>query len=381
MNDHAGGLFFILTLENCINMLSHIQLTTLVIFTSVMIYDFLTTESRKKASFMLRMESYAGGIILMAMGLFNDPSWAGPCLVLDIGASEAVMVMYPCSFERPGYFLKTALCFLIACILSSFLFTFLLPSGNLTFELRLFASSVMICTYCSLVTFSSTASKFMSVKTLFKEDSPCRDLEICSRLVHALLFIIIYSSCFCLATIHRLQPMFTAACTAFLAGHYLLMAYKERSGASFLVSRKTECKIIEAGRNRLGALFNDKNVDDRKMNALYERIKDYMSKEQPFLNDDFDMKDMAMALYSNKLYLSKTINTLSGRNFRQFVNYYRIEYAKSLMAKDPRLHFNEVSEMSGFHSVVSFNMAFKVNTGRTPSEWLDENLSSSGKVS
>ena len=60
MNDHAGGLFFILTLENCINMLSHIQLTTLVIFTSVMIYDFLTTESRKKASFMLRMESYAG---------------------------------------------------------------------------------------------------------------------------------------------------------------------------------------------------------------------------------------------------------------------------------------------------------------------------------
>lgn len=381
MNDHAGGLFFILTLENCINMLSHIQLTTLVIFTSVMIYDYLTTESRKKASFMLRMESYAGGIILMAMGLFNDPSWAGPCLVLDIGASEAVLLMYPCTFEKSGYFLKPALCFLAVSILSSLLFTFLLPSGKLFLELRIFVSSLMICAYCSLVLFSSTASRFMSLKTLFKDDSPCRNLEICSRLIYALFFIIIFLLTLSLVTIHRMIPLFVAVCIAFMMGHYLLMAYKERSGASFLVSGKTEDRILEAGRNRLGALFNDKNVDDRKMNALYERIKDYMSKEQPFLNDDFDMKDMAMALYSNKLYLSKTINTLSGRNFRQFVNYYRIEYAKSLMAKDPRLHFNEVSEMSGFHSVVSFNMAFKVNTGRTPSEWLDENLSSSGKVS
>lgn len=375
MNVHVGGLFFTLTLEKCCNMSPYIQMTSLVIFTSVMILDILTTESRKKASFMLRMESYAGGIVLMAAGLLNDPSWAGPCLLLDIGAAEAVLLMYPCSFEKPVHFLKSALGFLAVYTLSSFLFTFLLPASGVLLEHRIFLSLLLICGYCLLVVFSSTSSRFISVKTLFKDDSPCRDLEICSRLVHVLIFMTIMMGICFLAAVYGSSDLFTAVCSAFLMGHYLLMAYKERCGTSFLIPREVEEKIVEAGRNRLCSLYTDKTVDDRKMNALYERIKVFMTKEQPFLDEDFDMKDMAHALYSNKLYLSKTINTLSGRNFRQFVNYYRIEYAKSLMLKDPRLHFNEVSDMSGFHTVVSFNMAFKVNTGRTPSEWLDENLS------
>ena len=84
------------------------------------------------------------------------------------------------------------------------------------------------------------------------------------------------------------------------------------------------------------------------------------------------MDDLAETLYSNKLYLSRTINTLSGRNFRQFINYHRIQYAISLFKKDPRLKVGEVATMSGFHSSVSFNMAFKVNMGKTPTEWLGE---------
>ena len=84
------------------------------------------------------------------------------------------------------------------------------------------------------------------------------------------------------------------------------------------------------------------------------------------------MEDMAEHLYSNKLYLSRTINLLSGRNFRQFVNYHRVQYAMSLFKKDPRLKVAEAATMSGFHSTVSFNMSFKVNTGRTPSEWIQE---------
>lgn len=108
------------------------------------------------------------------------------------------------------------------------------------------------------------------------------------------------------------------------------------------------------------------------MNNLYNRVMLFMNEKKPFLDPSFHMEDLAEELYSNKLYLSRTINILSGRNFRQFVNYHRVQYAISLFKKDPRLKVGEAASMSGFHSTVSFNMAFKVNTGRTPSEWLQE---------
>ena len=125
-------------------------------------------------------------------------------------------------------------------------------------------------------------------------------------------------------------------------------------------------------KGNLRTSFIDKAEEDKKMNNLYNRVMIYMNEKKPFLDPDFHMEDMAEEMYSNKLYLSRTINILSGRNFRQFINYHRIQYAISLFKKDPRLKVGEVATMSGFHSSVSFNMAFKVNMGKTPTEWLGE---------
>lgn len=95
-----------------------------------------------------------------------------------------------------------------------------------------------------------------------------------------------------------------------------------------------------------------------------------MENKKPFLDDEYSLSDMAASVYTNKSYLSKTINILSGRNFCQFVNYYRIMYAVELMKKDPHLRVAELAIMSGFHTVVTFNMAFKMNMNLTPSELL-----------
>lgn len=51
----------------------------------------------------------------------------------------------------------------------------------------------------------------------------------------------------------------------------------------------------------------------------------------------------------------------------------------ALFRKDPRLKVTEAAELSGFNSAVSFNMAFKVNTGMTPSEWLQEHIKDQGE--
>ena len=107
-----------------------------------------------------------------------------------------------------------------------------------------------------------------------------------------------------------------------------------------------------------------------RMDVIYERIQEYMENKQPYLEYDFQMSDMAEAVYTNKSYVSKTINAMAGKNFCQFVNSYRVRYAVHTMHKNPKIKVGELALMSGFSSMVSFDMAFKLHMNTTPSEYL-----------
>ena len=105
---------------------------------------------------------------------------------------------------------------------------------------------------------------------------------------------------------------------------------------------------------------------------VFQRAVRYMEEKRPYLDDSISLEQFAKAIFSNKVYVSKNINYYSGKNFRQFINWYRIRYAVELMKEDPHLRMEEVSMLSGFHSTVSFNMAFRLFEGKTPTQWLEE---------
>lgn len=107
-----------------------------------------------------------------------------------------------------------------------------------------------------------------------------------------------------------------------------------------------------------------------RMDLLFQRVENYMRQARPYLDDNFTLTGLAAEMMTNKGMLSKTINDKSGMNFCKYVNNYRIRYAVSLMQKDRRLKVAELSLMSGFHSVASFNMAFKLFMNDTPSEYM-----------
>ena len=67
---------------------------------------------------------------------------------------------------------------------------------------------------------------------------------------------------------------------------------------------------------------------------LYDRCCRYMTEFRPFLVKTFSLQDLANAVFTNKYYLSKTINRFSGKNFRQYVNYYRIMYSMDVFRKN-----------------------------------------------
>lgn len=105
---------------------------------------------------------------------------------------------------------------------------------------------------------------------------------------------------------------------------------------------------------------------------LFDKVSRHMDEKRPYLDDTFSLEDMSRALLTNKSYMSKVINSCTGMNFSQFVNNYRVRYSMELFRRDPRLKVSELALMSGFHSGVTFNLAFRLFLGQTPSEWCRE---------
>ena len=103
--------------------------------------------------------------------------------------------------------------------------------------------------------------------------------------------------------------------------------------------------------------------------VLFERCCIYMETKKPFLVESLTLSDLANAMFTNTLYLSRTINACSGKNFRRFVNDYRVDYAMKIFRNNTSLKVTQLSMMSGFHTVITFNMAFKLVKGASPSVW------------
>lgn len=103
--------------------------------------------------------------------------------------------------------------------------------------------------------------------------------------------------------------------------------------------------------------------------ALMQNICELMENQKLYLNSDLKLSDVAFALHTNRNYISRCINSQRCCSFTQFVNSYRVEYAKKLLSSQPDMKISEVCATSGFASENTFFRIFKVLTGKTPSEY------------
>ena len=108
------------------------------------------------------------------------------------------------------------------------------------------------------------------------------------------------------------------------------------------------------------------------------RLRQLMEQEQPYLDPELTIAQLAEKLELPVRELSELINQRLNRHFFDFVNDYRIEHAGRLL-RDPankKLTVLEVLYAVGFNSKSSFNVAFKNRTGLTPSAFRKQNRAS-----
>ena len=107
------------------------------------------------------------------------------------------------------------------------------------------------------------------------------------------------------------------------------------------------------------------------LEAFMDRLGNHMTTNERFLDSELTINDLSNELEVPSKTLSQVINEGYAYNFFDFVNKYRVEVAKSILADqtDRKLTIQEVMYDSGFNSKSSFNTAFKKFTNFTPTQF------------
>ncbi len=124
-------------------------------------------------------------------------------------------------------------------------------------------------------------------------------------------------------------------------------------------------------------ILRDKAIQNPIGNSedLISRLDKLMQKQKPFKNPELNIAELSDMLETKPHILSKVINERFNKNYRDFINEYRVnEFIKSSISdKYKNYTFLALAHEVGFNSKSTFNLAFKKVTKLSPRDYLKHN--------
>jgi len=116
--------------------------------------------------------------------------------------------------------------------------------------------------------------------------------------------------------------------------------------------------------------YKNSTLDPEKVESYLKKLNYLMDIEKLYKDEELSLQKMAEKLRISTRDLSRIINERLGKNFRDFVNGYRVdEVKKMIMNPKKNLPLLDIAFEVGFNSKEVFNRAFKKYTGMTPSDY------------
>jgi AraC-like DNA-binding protein len=119
-------------------------------------------------------------------------------------------------------------------------------------------------------------------------------------------------------------------------------------------------------------------LPEEKRNDFKQKVEWHIVQQQAYLRKGYSIKDLSGETDIPLHQLSAFINSEYGVNFSDFVNRYRVEYAKEKL-RNPQwrqLTLEGIALEAGFNNRITFFRAFTKHTGYTPSEYLNKQSAS-----
>lgn len=133
--------------------------------------------------------------------------------------------------------------------------------------------------------------------------------------------------------------------------------YKQRAEVERYINlTKKSSSILDIG-----------NTSSRE-NSLFGKFEDYLKEKEIFRNSDLDREEIALALGTNRQYLADAVKAETGKTFMDYINDYRLDYARYQLILDVTTPITNIIQESGFSSNTTFYRLFKEKYGMTPNE-------------
>ena len=134
-----------------------------------------------------------------------------------------------------------------------------------------------------------------------------------------------------------------------------------------LIAKLTATKLQQLSCKEANSITND--------SAYFKEFCTLLEIDKIYRNPELSLGMVAEKLNISTNYLSQTVNRLSGSNFPDFINTYRVADVKQKLTDPQFLNYTMLSIglESGFNSKSVFYTAFKKHTGMTPTEFMDKN--------
>jgi len=127
-------------------------------------------------------------------------------------------------------------------------------------------------------------------------------------------------------------------------------------------------------KNISGQNKRKEHLAKRNTEELMAALIGLMEKGKVYRNPVLTLKDVGRHMDIPPQMVSQLINRKTKKNFRTFINGYRIEAICHLLVKHPDMPILEIAFENGFNSKSTFNTAFQEITGKTPRDYRKEML-------
>jgi AraC-like DNA-binding protein len=116
------------------------------------------------------------------------------------------------------------------------------------------------------------------------------------------------------------------------------------------------------------------NLKNININKLRNNLDLLINTDQIFLDKNLTLVSLSKVLNVTSHQLSEFLNSNKKKSFNDFINSYRINYAKKLLlnTENDIYTLDGISSKSGFKSLATFHRNFKKQTGTTPLKWLEK---------
>lgn len=117
--------------------------------------------------------------------------------------------------------------------------------------------------------------------------------------------------------------------------------------------------------------YQKSSLSDEMKEIILAKIKKEMEGNRYFTNNLASLSGFSKQINESSHHVSQVINEKLNKSFFELLAIYRVEYAKKLIIEDKevKLTVEELTELVGYNSKSSFNIAFKKYTLKTPSEY------------